>query len=69
VFSIPALIAFTSATLSFAVRPFTEGTVIGGSLAAESFPTANAVIDAVLAGIGDDEAATATACGVDDPAF
>lgn len=49
------------------MRPFTEGTVIGGSLAAESFPTPDAVLDAVLAGIGDDETATATVCGVDDP--
>jgi hypothetical protein len=64
VLSIPALIAFTSARLSFEVRPFTEGTVIGGSLAPESFPVPDTVLDAVLAGIGDAATATGTICGV-----
>jgi hypothetical protein len=45
----PALTAFTSARLSLLVRPFTDGTVIGGSFAAESFPTPGVVLDAVLA--------------------
>ena len=67
--SIPALIAFTRARLSFRVRPFTEGTVIGGSLSAESFPVPDAVLDAVLAGIGDAAAATGTTCGVGEPAI
>src|SRR5450756_2903093 len=57
VFSSPALTAFTSARLSFLVRPFTEGTVIGGSLAAESVPTLDAVLEAVLGAVGVDEAA------------
>src|ERR1700730_87896 len=66
VFSSPAVTAFTSARLSFLVRPFTEGTVIGGSLAAESFPTVDAVLEAVdgfngIAGV--DEAVPATPCG------
>src|SRR6478752_4974800 len=42
---IPALIALTSAMLSFLVRPGTDGTVIGGSLAA-SFAEAT-VLEAV----------------------
>ena len=63
---VPALIAFTSARLSFDVRPFTEGTVIGGSLATESFPVPGAVLDAVLAGIGDAATATGTICGAGD---
>src|SRR4051812_44974330 len=37
---IPALTAITSAMLSFLVRPLMVGTVIGGSLAAESLPVA-----------------------------
>jgi hypothetical protein len=69
VFSIPALIAFTRARLSFRVRPFTEGTVIGGSLAAESLPVPDAVLDAVLAGIGEAAAATGTICGAGEPAI
>jgi len=44
----PALIAFTRARLSFLVRPLTDGTVIGGALATESFPTLETVLDAVL---------------------
>ncbi|HMJ07129.1 MAG TPA: hypothetical protein VK474_12790 [Chthoniobacterales bacterium] len=48
----PALTAFTSARLSLLVRPFTDGTVIGGSFAAESFPTPGVVLDAVLDGTG-----------------
>jgi hypothetical protein len=63
VFSSPALTAFTSARLSFLVRPFTEGTVIGGPLAAESVPTLDAVLEAVLGAVGVDEAAPATPCG------
>jgi len=47
----PALTAFTSARLSFLVRPFTDGTVTGGSFAAESFPTPGFVLDAVLAAL------------------
>src|ERR1700719_930030 len=66
VLSSPALTAFTSARLSFFVRPFTEGTVIGGSFAAESLPTLDAVLEA-LAGVngaeGADEAVPATPCG------
>jgi hypothetical protein len=58
VFSSPALTAFTSARLSFLVRPFTEGTVIGGSLAAESLAVLDAVLEAVFDGV--DEAAPAT---------
>jgi hypothetical protein len=65
VLSSPALIAFTRARLSFRVRPFTEGTVIGGSLAAESLP----VLDTVLAGIGEAAAATGTICGAGEPAI
>jgi hypothetical protein len=66
VLSIPALIAFTSARLSFDVRPLTEGTVIGGSFAAVSFPAADAVLDVVVARTGDAAAATDTICGVDE---
>jgi hypothetical protein len=40
--------AFTRARLSFLVRPLTEGTVIGGALATESFPTLEAVLEAVV---------------------
>jgi hypothetical protein len=64
VLSNPALIAFTSARLSFDVRPFTDGTVIGGALAV-SFPTPDAVLDVVFARIGVAAAATGTTCGVD----
>src|SRR6266481_6519356 len=67
VFSSPAVTAFTSARLSFLVRPFTEGTVIAVSLAVESLPTVDAVLDAVVGvnGVDDgvDEAAPATPCG------
>jgi hypothetical protein len=49
VFSIPAFTAWTSATLSFLVRPFTEGTVTGGSFAAESFLAPDIVLDVVAA--------------------
>jgi hypothetical protein len=59
VFSSPALTAFTSARLSFLVRPFTEGTVIGGSLAAESFAVPGVVLEAAF------DAAVAVG-GVDD---
>ena len=38
VFFIPAFTAFTSAMLSFLVRPLMVGTEIGGSFAAESLP-------------------------------
>jgi len=69
VFSIPALIALTRARLSFRVRPFTEGTVIGGFLAAECFPAPDSVLDAVLGRIGDSAAATGTICGVGEPAI
>jgi len=68
VLSIPALIAFTRARLSFRVRPFTEGTVIGGSLAAESFPVLGTVRDVLLACIGEAAAATGTICGAGEPA-
>jgi hypothetical protein len=47
----PALTAFTSARLSLLVRPFTDGTVTGGSFTAESFPTPGFVLDAVLAAL------------------
>jgi hypothetical protein len=66
VLSIPALTALTSAMLSFDVRPFTDGTVIGGSLAAVSFPIPDAVLDVVLTRIGLAAAATGTICGVDE---
>jgi hypothetical protein len=59
VFSNPAVTAFTSARLSFWVRPFTEGTVIGGSFAAESF----AMLDCVLEAAFDD---AGTVGAVDD---
>src|ERR1700680_748183 len=65
VFCSPAVTAFTSARLSFLVRPFTEGTVIGGSLAAESLPIVDAVLEAVAGVSGADgveEAAPATPC-------
>jgi hypothetical protein len=42
----PAFTAITSAMLSFFVRPFTVGTVIGGSFAAaESFALPDGVLD------------------------
>jgi len=63
VFSSPALTAFTSARLSFLVRPFTEGTVIGGSLAAESLPTLDAVLEAVLGVDRINKSVPATRCG------
>src|SRR3954470_2759809 len=44
---IPALTAITSAMLSFLVRPFIVGTVIGGSLEAESPAVLDALLDAV----------------------
>src|SRR5450759_4248492 len=62
-FSSPAVTAFTRARLSFLVRPFTEGTVIGGSLAVESLPGLDAVLDAAFGVDGVDEAAPATPCG------
>src|SRR5450756_3146616 len=62
-FSSPAVTAFTRARLSFLVRPFTEGTVIGGSLAVESLPGLDAVLEAVFGADGVDEAAPATPCG------
>jgi hypothetical protein len=55
------LIAFTRARLSFFVRPLTDGTVIGGSLAAESFPMLEAVLEAVL-----DADGAGVAAGVDE---
>jgi len=54
--------AFTRARLSFFVRPFTDGTVIGGSLSAESLAAVAPVLDAVL-DAGVDEAAPVTPCG------
>ena len=44
---IPSFTAFTSSRLSLFVRPFTVGTVIGGSLAAESLPVFDGVLDAL----------------------
>jgi hypothetical protein len=55
VFFNPAVTALTSARLSFLVRPFTDGTVTGGSMA-ESAPTFDAVLDAVVVVAGVDEA-------------
>jgi hypothetical protein len=55
----PAPTAFTRARLSFFVRPFTDGTVTGGSFAAESFPTVEAVLEEAPDVKGVDEAATA----------
>jgi hypothetical protein len=55
--------AFTSAKLSFLVRPFTEGTVIGGSLAAESLPALKDVLEAVFGADGVDEEVPATPWG------
>jgi hypothetical protein len=43
--------------------------VTGGSLAAESFPAPGAVLDVVLAWIGDAATATGTTCGVDELAI
>jgi hypothetical protein len=63
VFSSPAVTAFTSARLSFLVRPFTDGTVIGGSLEAESSTTVDAVLDAALGVEGVEEAVPETPCG------
>lgn len=57
----PAVMAFTRARLSFFVRPLTEGTDIGGSFGAESFPIVDAVLEAVLGVVG-------VATGVDDAA-
>src|SRR6476660_3361835 len=78
----PALTAITRAMLSFLVRPFTVGTVIGGSLDAESPAVPDAVLDAVpratatgvpnagaVAGAGSvDEAATLPSGGICSPA-
>jgi hypothetical protein len=50
--------AFTSARLSFFVRPFTDGTVTGGSFAAESLRAVDFVLEAVLNVERVDEAAT-----------
>jgi len=61
VFFKPAVTAFTSARLSFLVRPFTEGTVTGGSLA-ESLTILDAVLEAVVVVAGVDEAEP-TPCG------
>jgi len=55
VFFIPTLTAFTSSRLSLFVRPFTVGTVIGGSFDAESFPVAERVLDEVLPAVAGDE--------------
>ena len=62
-FSSPAVTAFTSARLSFLVRPFTEGTVIGGSLAAESVDAVLEAVVGVNGADGVDEAVPATPCG------
>jgi hypothetical protein len=48
----PTVMAFTSARLSFLVRPFTEGTVIGGSFAAESFAVPGVVLEAAFDAAG-----------------
>ena len=61
VLSLPALTAFTSARLSFDVRPFTEGTVTRGSLTAVS-PATETVLGVVVPPRGD---AAAAICGVD----
>lgn len=54
--------------LSFFVRPFTDGTVTGGSFAAESFPTVEAVLEAVPDLTGVEEATgTAFSCVVPAP--
>ena len=53
VFSSPALTALTRAILSFLVRPFMVGTVMGGLLAAESLPVPLAVLDAATP-VGDE---------------
>ena len=48
------------------MRPFTEGTVIGGSFAAESLPTLDAVLEALVGVNGADgarEEEPATPCG------
>ena len=55
----PAETAFTNARLSFFVRPFTDGTVTGGTFAAESLPAVDVVLEAVLSGASVDEAALA----------
>ena len=47
VFLRPAFTAATNAMLSFLVRPFMVGTVIGGSLGAESFAVLEVVLEAV----------------------
>src|SRR2546423_9557897 len=62
VFFIPAFTAFTRAMLSFLVRPFMVGTLIGGSFAAESLPLA--VLDAVRRSAVGTAAALALATGV-----
>src|ERR1700686_845475 len=59
VFSSPAVTAFTSARLSFLVRPFTEGTVIRGSFATGSFAVPGVVLEAAFDAAGAVE-------GVDD---
>jgi hypothetical protein len=56
VFSNPAVTAFTSARLSFFVRPFTEGTVTGGSFEIESLPILDVVVEALRGVAGVDEA-------------
>jgi len=48
------------------VRPFTEGTVTGGSLAAVSFPTPDAEVDAIAGRIGAASTATGTTVEVEE---
>jgi hypothetical protein len=44
----------------------TEGTVIGGSFAVESFAELDAVLDAVRTAVSVDDAAAVMVCGVDE---
>jgi hypothetical protein len=55
----PAETALTNATLSFFVRPFTDGTVTGGAFAAESLPAVDVVLEAALNVESVEEAVTA----------
>jgi len=65
VLSIPALTAFTRARLSFFVRPFTEGTVTGGSFAV-SLPAPATALGVAVPRTGEAADATGTICGVDE---
>src|SRR3954464_6893893 len=79
VFFIPAFTAITRAMLSFFVRPLMVGTVIGGSLDAESWRAPDGVLDAAprppvvgappIAGALEEAAATTRDGSVDDAAF